>query len=131
MSIVITKKVVLVGDFISKIGETCLDNLLFQCELQSINKEPACFKNDHNPSCIDFTLTKSLGSFFKTETLFSGLSDFHKLVMPVFKSTFSRSKPKDTLHRDFRKFSEENFNQELSLKLTNKCTNNFSSFENF
>ena len=44
------KKVVLVGDFNAKIGETCLDNFLFQHELQSISKEPTCFKNAHNPS---------------------------------------------------------------------------------
>ena len=79
MSIVI----VLVGDFNAKIGETCLDNFLFQHELQSLKKEPTCFKNAHNPSCIDFILTNSLENFFKAKTLFTGLTDFHKLVISV------------------------------------------------
>ena len=118
------EKVILVGDFNAKIGETCLGNFLFQHELQSINKEPTCFKNAHNPSCIDFILTNSPRSFFKTETLFTGLSDFHKLVKSVFKTTFLKSKPKKIIDRDFKKFSEE------SLKITNECVNNFSSFEN-
>ena len=51
------EKVVLVGDFNAKIGETCLDNFLFQHELQIINKEPTRSKNAHNSSCIDFVLT--------------------------------------------------------------------------
>ena len=42
------------------IGEIYL-NFLFQHELQSIIKEPACFKNAHIPSCIDFILTNSSG----------------------------------------------------------------------
>ena len=94
------EKVVLVGDFNAKIGETCLDNFLFQHEQQSINKEPTCFKNAYNPVCIDFILTNSQGRF---------------LVISVFKITFSNS-----IYRDFKKFSEETFSQELSLKLTDK-----------
>ena len=124
------KNVVLVGDFNAKIGETCLDNFLFQHELQSISKEPTCFKNAHNPSCIYFILTNSPGSFFKTETLFTGLSVFHRLVISVFKTTFSKSKPKEIIYRDFKKFSEETFNQERSLKVTDECVNNCLSFEN-
>ena len=34
------------------------------------------------------------------------------------------------MYRDFKKFIEETFNQELSLKLTDECVNNYSSFEN-
>ena len=34
------------------------------------------------------------------------------------------------IYRDFKKFSEETFNEELTLKLTNECVNNYSSFEN-
>ena len=81
-------------------------------------------------SCIDFILTNSQISFLKTENLFTGLSDFHKLVISVFKTTFLKSKPKEIIYRDFKKFSGESFNEELSLKLTNECVNDYSSFEN-
>ena len=120
----------MVGDFNAKIGEMYLDNFLFQHELQSINKEPTCFKNTNNLSCIDFILTNSPGSFFKTETLFTGLLDFYKLVISVFKATFSMSEPKEIIYRGFKKFSEETFNQELSLKLINQRVSNYSSVEN-
>ena len=71
MSILIKKEVVSVGEFDGNIGEMCLINLLFQHELQSVNKEPTCFKNADSPSCIDFMLTKSPGSFFKTDFIYS------------------------------------------------------------
>ena len=86
-------------------------------------------KSAHNPDCIDFVLTNIPGGFFKTETFFTGLSGFHKLIVNVLKTTFSKSKPKEIIHRDFKKLNGENLNQELSLKLTNKCLNNYSSFE--
>ena len=60
------------------------DNFLFQHELQSITEETSCFENARNISCIDFILTNSPQSFFKTNALFTGLSGFHKLVMSVF-----------------------------------------------
>ena len=56
MSIVIMKKVVLVGDFYVKIGEVCLGKSLFQHELQRSSKEPACFETAHNSGCIAFIL---------------------------------------------------------------------------
>ena len=60
------EKIILVGDFNAKVRGTCHGNFLFQHELQSVNKEPTCFKNTHNPSCIDFILRNSPGSFLKT-----------------------------------------------------------------
>ena len=77
-----------------------------------------------------FYVNKQPRKFFQDRDLFTGLSDFHKLIISVFKTTFSKSKPKEIIYRDFKKFSEETFNQELSLKLADECANNYSSFEN-
>ena len=41
-----------------------------------------------------------------------------------------KSKPKEIIYRDFKIFSDETFNQELSLSLADECVNNYSSFEN-
>ena len=65
------EKVVLVGDFNYKIWETCLDNFLFQHELQSINKEPTCLKNAHNSNFIDFMLTRAAHEDFSRQRLYS------------------------------------------------------------
>ena len=58
------------------------------------------------------------------------MSDFHKLVLYVFKTTFPKSKPKEITYRNFKNFSEENFNQELRTNLRERCVRNYSSFEN-
>ena len=101
--------IVLVVHFNAKIEETCLENFLFQHEQQNINKEPTCFKNAHNPVCIHFILTNSSGRFFKTKAFFTGLSDFHKLFISVFKITFLNWKSKEIIYKVFKKFSEETF----------------------
>ena len=58
------------------------------------------------------------------------MSDSHKLDLPVFKTTFSKSKPKEIIYRNFKKFNEEDFNEELRGKLSTEFVNNNSSFEN-
>ena len=124
------EKIMLVGDFNAQIGEKCFDDFLFQHELRSVNDRPTCYKNPDKPSCIDFILTNSPLSFHKSNCLFTGLSDCHKLVLPVFKTTFSKSKPKEIIYRNFKKFNEKDFNQELRGRLSTELVDNYSSFEN-
>ena len=50
-----------------------LDTFLYQHELHSINKNPICYKNRNNPSNTDYNCSKS---FIKTDTIFTGLSNF-------------------------------------------------------
>ena len=93
---------------------------MYQHNLQSTNKEPLCHKNPNNPSCIDLFLTNSPRSFYQTETFFTGLSDFHKLVLSIFKTTFTKSRAKEIIHRDFKKFNEQCFNNDLRTELSSK-----------
>ena len=67
---------------------------MYQHNLQSINTEPLCYKNPNNPSCIDLFLTNSPRNFYQTETFFTGLSDFHKLVLSISKTNFASQKQK-------------------------------------
>ena len=79
---------------------------------------------------VDFILTNSPLSFYKSDFLFTRLSDCHKAVLSVFKATFSKSKSKEIIYRNFKKFNEEHFNQELRGKLSTELVDNYSSFEN-
>ena len=119
----------LVGDFNAQIGEKCFDDFLFQQELRSVNDRPTCCKNPNKPSCTDFILSNSPLRFHKSNCLFTGLSDCHKLVLSVFKTTFSKSKPKEIIYRNFKKFNEKDFNQELCGRLSAELVDNYSSFE--
>ena len=88
------EKVLLVGDFKAEISEVCSDSFLYQHELKNLVKEKTYFKNVSNPSCIDLFLTNNALSFQRTETVSTGLSDFHKLVLTVLKTAISKNKPR-------------------------------------
>ena len=119
------ENLLLVGDFNAQEGETIFDTFLYQHELKAINKQPTCYKNVDNPSCVDIFLTNKPKLFFKSESLFTGLSDCHKLVLTVFKTTFFKSKPKEITYRDYKDFNAEEFNQDLSANL---CEANIESY---
>ena len=88
------ERVALAGDFNAQVGEKSFDTFLYQHELTFINRYPTCYKNPNNPCCIDDILTNSPMSLFKTETVFTGLSDFHKLVLSVTETKLDDSFPK-------------------------------------
>ena len=124
------EKIMLVGDFNAQIGEKRFDEFLFQHEIRSVNEKLTCYKNPDKPICMDFILTNSPLSFHKSDCLFTGLSDCHKLVLSVFKTNFPESKPKEIIYRNFKTFNEEDFNQELCGRLSAELVDNYSSFEN-
>ena len=74
-------------------------------------------------------MTNNRRRFLKTSTLFTGLSDFHKLVLSVFKVTFCKSETKEIMSGDFKNFEEESFNQELKNNLINSSTESYEFFE--
>ena len=88
------QKIVLTGDFNAQKGERLIDTFLYQHKLCSIDENPTCYKNPNNPRKIDLILTSYSKSFFKTDTIFTGLSDFHKLVLSVFQTIITKSKSK-------------------------------------
>ena len=81
------------------------DSFLYQDDLTNLVKEDTYYKNPRNPTCIDLYLTNSPLSFQNTSSVFTGLSDFHKLVLTVFKTTFVKSKPKELFYRDYKHFN--------------------------
>ena len=54
-----------------------------------INK-PTCYKNPEKPSCIDLILRNCPRSFQNCCVMLTGLSDFHKMVTTVMKTTFQK-----------------------------------------
>ena len=49
--------------------------------------------------------------------------------MSVFKTTFTKSKPKEIIYRNYRKFNENNFNQDLHNQLSSEQPQKYASFE--
>ena len=101
------EKVILTGGFNAQQSECVFDSVFFQHDLTHLVKEGTCYKNPLNPSCIDLYLTNSPLGFQSTWSVFTGLSDFHKLILTVFKTTFVKSKPKELFYRDYKHFNHE------------------------
>ena len=67
------------------------------CNLYSlismINK-PTCYTNPMNRSRIDLILTNSSKYFQNSNVFETGLSNFHKMVITVMKTSYGKHKPK-------------------------------------
>ena len=76
-------------------------------------------------------MTNSPRSFFITETYFTRQSDSHKLVISVFKTTFSKTRSKEIIYRDFKNFDQEIFSQEVHSSLSSERAHEYTytSFE--
>ena len=95
------------GHFNSKMSEPSLDELCQTCNLESIVNKPTCFKNPKNPSRIDMVLTNNQNRFLKVKTVETELSDFHKMVVSVFKTSFIKQKMKIVTYHDYTRFDNE------------------------
>ena len=107
------EKILLIGDFNAETTEPCLESFLYEHDLQNFVKENTCFKSAENPSCIDLILTNSNMSFQNTTTVFTGISDFYKLVLTVLKISFTKNKPKEIIYSDYKNFDSLLFHDEL------------------
>ena len=85
------------GDFNAEIAEPCMDSFLYQPHLSKKKR----FKSMINHTCIDLFLTNSNLSFQHTETVSTGLSDFHMLVVTVLKTCFSKKKPRELEYHNY------------------------------
>ena len=110
--------IILLGDFNAEITEVAMDEFSGIYDFKSLIKEPTCYKSLDNPSCIDLILTNRSNSFQNTNVLETGLSDFHKLTVTVLKTTFKKCPPKIITYRNYKKFSQTHFRDELDLFLS-------------
>ena len=121
-------KFLLAGDFNTEETNDSLDDFLFEHNIRNLVKEPTCFKSIENPSCIDLFLTNTPQSFQNTTTITTGLSDFHKMVVTVLKTTFPKAKPKIIYYRDYKKFNLQEFRKELRNELKKTVVLGYAHF---
>ena len=119
----------LVGDFNSEDSEPVLSRFLEQYDLNNLVKEPTCFKNPDNPSCIDLFITNRPSCFQHTTTLSTGLSDFHKMTVTVLRAKYIKAKAKQILFRDYKKFDAIIFSDCLKEAISNQAIDSFKSFQ--
>ena len=63
-------------------------------------------------------MTNSPLNFQNTSSVFTGVSEFNKLVLTVFKTTFVKCKLKEFFYRDYKHFNHEIFEKDLKCALS-------------
>ena len=116
--------VLLAGDFNAEDDEPCLSDFLYQDDLYNLVLK--VHPNQH--PLISFQQPKKT-HFQNTVAVCSGLSDFHKLVIMVLKTSFNKKKPCEILYWDYKNFSSESFNEDLQNILSTTQINTCKQFE--
>ena len=91
--------IILKGDLNSKWDDVCIQPFFETYRIKSPIKEPTCYKNPDNSSCVDLTITKIL--CFKTHVtnilrfqnscvIETELSDFLKMYVTGMKTTIEK-----------------------------------------
>ena len=105
--------ILIIGDLNTEMSEPSLNEFCQTYNLESIVNKPTCFKNPKNPSCIDLMLTNKQERFLKAKTVETGLSEFHKMVVSIFKKSLKKQKPKIITYRDYKRFDNEKLRESL------------------
>ena len=106
-----------IGDFNCPVAEKEMKEFCEIYDLENLIKKPTCYKNPSNPSSIDVMLTNKKGSFQNSMTIETGLSDFHKMTVTVLKSYCKKQDPFTINYRNYNKFNEGVFREELLRQL--------------
>ena len=93
-------------------------------KLKNIVKEPTCFKNRENPSCIDSFLINCRGRFHNT--CVGNQSLWFSKVVTIVRTSFEPLPPKIIKHRDYKCFDEEKFRRLFKKRLIELITDDIT-----
>ena len=85
--------------------------------LQNLIKETTCFKSVQNPTSIDLILTNKSTSFENSFALETDLSDHHKMVITVLRTSFNKIKPLNISYRSYNHIDLNTFRNDLNISL--------------
>ena len=129
------ENLIILGDFNTDISDFNMESFCTRNNFKCIIKEPTCYKNPDNLTCIDLRLTNSPKNFQELPTLESGLTDFYKTVLTVFKSEAPKSKsetPRVASYKKCKHFDSDKFKVEVSdnLSMPDSSPIGYKNFEN-
>ena len=107
--------ILLMVDFNMTLDNLNFNELVEDHQLSAPISESTCFKSI-NPTYIGNFLTIKKTCFMTTVTFEMGVSDHHKLIGTMLRSTFAEGKPK-IFYLCYRNFDNEKFDEELKKHL--------------
>ena len=105
------ENIIVIGDLNIDVSDTdkdrnnYLSDFVDTFSLSNLINRKTCYKNVSG-TIIDIMLTNRPHCFKKTSIVVTGLSDFHKIIIPCLKTTFKKIPPKKIIFRDYKKFGE-------------------------
>ena len=123
------ENIIALGDFNLAVEHGEMKTFMEIFHLKNLIKVPTCFKSE-NPKCIDLILTNKHHTFQNSNTMETGLSDFHSMIVTILKGGFVKRGPKIIIYRHNKKFDENSFRRALKESLNEMDTTNFSEFNN-
>ena len=98
--------------------------------LTNLTTGSTCFKSNKG-TLIDLMLTNKPKSFFKSHSFVTGLSDCHKLILSILRTSFRESLPKFVIYRNQKTFHESKFLLDLDsrfiqVELYKNCDNPYT-----
>ena len=118
------EKILILGDFNVGIEEQHIKAFCDNYNLTSLIKQPTCYKNPNNLTCIDLILYNTLRSFQSTCVIGTGLSDFHLMTVTAMKKSFRKFHSRLINYRSHKNFSNEAFRECLLEKLSKEIFEN-------
>ena len=110
------KTFVLPDDFKIPNNSSMLNDFCDAFSFKNLITEPTCYKG-MNPSCTDHILTNIPSHFMKSCALIeAGISDYHKMIMTIFRGTFARGKSKTYVYQCYKNFDKQRFEETLSAE---------------
>ena len=107
------ENILLLGDFNSETKEKSMAEFCDIYHIQNLITVPTCYKNPLSPSSIDVILTNKIRSFQNSQTIETGLSDHHKMIVTVLRAFFKKQDPVTINYRDYKSFDKSKFHYEL------------------
>ena len=108
------ENIIIMGDFNAEISEPNLASFCTFYNFKSLINKPTCYKNPDNPSCIDLISTNCPNYFQKSSTFETGLSDFRKMILTLFKSEILQQQPNIISYRNYKRFDSQTFQSVIS-----------------
>ena len=101
-------------------------------DLTNLIKSATCFQSADHPSSIDLMLTNKNRSFIHSNTVITGLSDWHAMVTTMLQTQIKRVQPTEIQYRSYKNFNEASFLTELEQTFQNKdFSNEYDPFNSF
>ena len=118
----------LAGDFNIEETKTVLSKFPDSHDAKNMVKK-TCFKSINSSTCVDLLISNNGKCFKSATTIDTGLSDFHKIVLVLWKKKIEKAKPKVISYRDYKHFDGNSSRCALIFEMSKISTHSYSSFK--